>query len=310
MVEVAAAGDLSEATVDVAPAGGQPLRRSSLLPWFVVNSLTYLAFALYYRSGFVDAKYVNHHISNLIITIPGVVLLLYSYWRGYLLVRADEKVGVRSVTICGVIAALIALTIPNFHSSDVFSYIDVGWLQAHYHLNPYVTTVDQIPNFHSDRMFTGVWAWNPCPYGFAFAALMKFVCDISAGNLATAAALMKFINLSAFLSLAVLVFAGAKRLGLAKPELSLYLYLWSPFVLIQSLANAHNDVLMTLFVMLGMFSAFAATANLAILALPALVVSTQIKFLWLVGAPFISLFVYRKFGLPCWRFWLFLTLQI
>jgi hypothetical protein len=104
---------------------------------------------------------------------------------------------------------------------------------------------------------------------------------------------MKCINFSAFVSLAVFVFAGAKRLRLAKPELSLYLYLWSPFVLIQSLANAHNDVLMTLFVMIGMFCSFA---NLAILALPALVVSTQIKFLWLVSAPFISLFIYRKFG--------------
>ncbi|MBI2811108.1 MAG: hypothetical protein HYX67_09805 [Candidatus Melainabacteria bacterium] len=262
--------------------------------WAVVNFTIYSAFCLYYTSSWVDAKYVNHHISNLIVTIPGVVLLLYSYWRGYLVVRDNPKVSERSIVFAGVVCALMAVCIPNFHSSDVFSYIDVGWLQAHYHVDPYVTTVDQIPDFHADPMLTGVWAWNPCPYGFAFAQLTKLVCNLGGGNLATTAILMKCINFAAYLLLGALMYFGAKRLRLSRPDLSLYLYLWSPFVLIQSLANAHNDVLMTLFVMAGMFCSFA---NLAMLAGPALVVSTQIKFLWLVSFPFVLLLVYRKFGL-------------
>lgn len=266
---------------------------SKLLPWFAINSSIYLAFALYYRSGLVDAKYVNHHISNLIVTIPGVVLLLFSYWKGYRAIQENPRSGVRAITWLGVIAAGIAVAIPNFHSSDVFSYIDVGWLQAHYHLNPYVTTVDEIPNFRTDAMLTGVWAWNPCPYGFAFAQLTRTVCVLGGGNLATTALLMKCINFGAILSLGALIYGGAKRLGLSRPDLSLYLYLWSPFVLIQSLANAHNDVLMTLFVMAGMFCSFA---NCAVLAIPELVLSTQIKFLWLVAMPMVALFVYRKFG--------------
>lgn len=266
-------------------------------PWAVVNVITYSAFCLYYTSGCVDAKYVNHRISNLIVTIPAVVLLLYSYWRGYLSVRDNPKSTVRSIVIPGVLSALVAVCIPNFHSSDVFSYIDVGWLQSHYHLNPYVTTVDQIPDYRADSMLTGVWAWNPCPYGFAFAQMTKVVCHLGGGNLAVTAIIMKCINFAAYLSMGALVYFGAKRLQASRPDLSLYLYLWSPFVLIQSLANAHNDVLMTLFVMVSMFCAFATSGMLAALAAPALVVSTQIKFLWLVSFPFILLFVFRKFGL-------------
>lgn len=262
--------------------------------WAVIASTVYGAFLLYYQSGLVDAKYVNHHISNLIVTIPGVIVLLYAYWRGYRSLNDNPKIGLKPVVLCGTVAALIAVCIPNFHSSDVFSYIDVGWLQSHYHLNPYVTTVDQIPNFHSDSMLTGVWAWNPCPYGFAFAQLTKLVCDAGGGDLATTAVLMKCINFIAFLLVGWLVYFGAKRLNVSRPDLSLYLYLWSPFVLIQSLANAHNDVLMTLFAMIGMFCSFG---NLVLLAAPALVVSTQIKFLWLVSFPFVLLFVYRQFGL-------------
>lgn len=262
--------------------------------WAVVNFVTYSAFWLYYTSSCVDEKYVNHHISNLIVTIPAVVLLLYSYWRGYLLVRDNPNSPLRNIVLAGVLSALVAVGIPNFHSSDVFSYIDVGWLQAHYHLNPYVTTVDQIPNFHTDSMLTGVWAWNPCPYGFAFAQLTKIVCDLGGGNLAITAILMKCVNFAAYLLMGALAYFGAKRLQVARPDLSLYLYLCSPFVLIQSLANAHNDVLMTLFVMVSMFCTFA---NSVIFATPALVVSTQIKFLWLVSFPFVLLFIYRKFGL-------------
>jgi hypothetical protein len=266
----------------------------SLILWSTISVTIYGAFLLYYNSSFVDAKYVNHHISNLIVTIPGVILLLYAYWRGYSAVKENPNIGLRPILASGVLAALIAVCIPNFHSSDVLSYIDVGWLQAHYHLNPYVTTVDQIPNFHIDPMLTGVWAWNPCPYGFAFALLTKVVCDAGGGNLSTTAALLKSINFGAFLLVGALVYFGAKNLRLPRPDLSLYLYLWSPFVLIQSLANAHNDVLMTLFAMTAMF---CACTNLVALAAPALVVSTQIKFLWVVAFPFVLLFVYRKFGL-------------
>lgn len=288
--------DVSEGERDVCKArtGWKDWSPNGLMLWSAISGTVYGAFLLYYQSDLVDAKYVNHHISNLIVTIPGVLLLLYAYWRGYRALSSNAKVGLKPVVLCGAACALIAVCIPNFHSSDVFSYIDVGWLQAHYHLNPYVTTVDQIPNFRSDSMLTGVWAWNPCPYGFAFAQLTKIVCDAGGGNLATTALLMKCINFVAFLMLGALVYFGAKRLDISRPDLSLYLYLWSPFVLIQSLANAHNDVLMTLFAMVGMFCSFG---NLVMLAAPALVVSTQIKFLWLISFPFVLLFVYRRFGL-------------
>jgi hypothetical protein len=295
------ATDVSPDATDVNPdatAGVTPTviakNSQGLALWSITSIGVYGACLWYYHSKFVDARYVNHHISNLIVTIPFVILLLYAYWRGYSALKENPNIGLKPVIFSGVLAALIAVCIPNFHSSDVFSYIDIGWLQAHYHLNPYVMTVDQIPNFRTDPMFTCVWAWNPCPYGFAFALLIKIVCDAGGGNLATTAVLLKCINFAAFLLVGALVYFGAKNLRLQRPDLSLYLYLWSPFVLLQSLANVHNDVLMTLFAMTAMF---CACTNVVALAVPVMVVSTQIKFLWVVAFPFVLLFVYRKFGL-------------
>ena len=142
-------------------------------------------------------------------------------------------------------------------------------------------------------MFTGVWAWNPCPYGFAFAHLLKVVCELGNGNLVLTMRLLKFLNFGAFGGLALLIYVGAKRFGIARPDLSLYLYLWSPFVLIQSLANAHNDVLMTLFVMAGMF---LTSTNLIAISFASLVLGTEIKFVWIVAFPFLLLCVFRKAG--------------
>jgi hypothetical protein len=269
-------------------ASGQTLHK-----WALLTITVYGAFLLYYNSNLVDARYVNHHISNLIVTIPGVILLLFAYWRGYQTLKSNPSIGIKPVVFFGAIAALIAVCIPNFHSSDVFSYIDIGWLQSHYHLNPYVTTVDQIPDFHADPMLTGVWAWNPCPYGFAFAHLTRMVCEAGRGDLAFTMHLLKCINLAAFFVLAAVIYFGARQLRLPRPDLSLYLYLWSPFVLIQSLSNAHNDVLMTVFVMAGMLF---VGSNLVALAIPSLVVGAQIKFLWIVAFPFVLLFVFRRFG--------------
>jgi hypothetical protein len=32
-----------------------------------------------------------------------------------------------------------------FHSTDVFGYVNRGWQQVHYHMNPYVYTVAEVP---------------------------------------------------------------------------------------------------------------------------------------------------------------------
>lgn len=283
------------ATTELAGAGEEPRAIRKLAALAAVNLTIYGAFYCYYKSDLVDARYVNHHISNLIVTILPVILLLLSYQRGYKILSESSN-STRLSKIVGafaVLMAVVAVAVPNFHSSDLFSYIDVGWLQFRYQLNPYVTTVDQIANYKLDPMLTGVWAWNPCPYGFAFAQLTRLLCAIGAGNLVVTACCVKFVNFIAYLLTGACVYFGAKRLGLERPDLSLYLYGWSPFVMIQSLANAHNDVLMTLFTMAGLWAAIVSP----IFAVAALVVSTQIKFLWIVSIPFVLLYISRRFGI-------------
>ena len=72
--------------------------------------------------------------------------------------------------------ALAAMAIRPFHSTDVYGYINRGWQQVHYGLNPYVYTIDTIPGWQNDPMLTNHWVNNPSPYGFIYLLIAKSLC--------------------------------------------------------------------------------------------------------------------------------------
>lgn len=280
-----------------AESKGQPVNgpigpSTNLAVWGWISIAVYTAFLAYYSSNLVDKHFVNHRLSNFV-TIPGVILLLIAYWRGFQTIKQNDDSSTRPIWIFGITAALVAVCIPNFHSSDLYTYIDCGWQQARYHLNPYITTVAETPGFGHDPMLTGVWSWNPCPYGFTFSHITNALCQLGNGDLALTVRLLRCLNLCAFLAGAVLVYVGAKRLKLARPDLSLYLYLWSPLILLQSLTNCHNDIFMPLLAMTGIF--FATTTLLPLIS-PFLVLGASIKYLWLLSFPFVGLYLFRRAG--------------
>ncbi|MEB3205770.1 MAG: hypothetical protein VKK59_00305 [Vampirovibrionales bacterium] len=153
-----------------------------------------------------------------------------------------------------IVAALsmLACVLPAFHSTDVTGYINRGWQQVAYHTNPYLTVIDDIAGWRQDAMFRNHWITNPAPYGFAFMhvarALMHLV-EKAHGNWLMALLAFKLLMLSATWAVAALV-AWAGRRWLAWPRQqalgALMLMMANPLVLIQGLANAHNDVLMAL----------------------------------------------------------------
>ncbi|MBY0403901.1 MAG: hypothetical protein K2X66_08375, partial [Cyanobacteria bacterium] len=112
------------------------------------------------------------------------------YWKGYgvLLKQNDydstlQKNHLRDSIQGALLLGILALAVPPFHSHDVFDYINRGWLQVHYHLNPYIHPVDHILNWSKDPMITDTWVSNPSPYGFFFMELMQGVAWLGMGNL-------------------------------------------------------------------------------------------------------------------------------
>jgi hypothetical protein len=268
---------------------------SAARAWFtlygVLTIAVYVVFCVYLRDHYQAWSRDSRNSSNIVL-IPGISLLLYAYYQGYRLLKNYPNKIFLPMIAFGALAGIAALLTPSFYSFDLQTYINYGWQQFRYHANPYCLLVAGTQGFGTDPMFTDAWALNPIPYGFAFAHICRFVVEHCNGDIHRAIDFFKATNFTAWLSLAAVVYFGAHRLKLTRPDLALYLYLWSPIVMMHSLSGCHNDVLMTLPVMTAFLCATFPQLWIAILAVPLLVVGAMVKYLWAAAIPFLLVYLF------------------
>lgn len=258
-----------------------------------LSIIVYAIFAVYFAFGYSRASYFLRDLSNVVL-LPGLVILLAAYWRGYRVIGEYRSLGALRIFVSGAVLGFVALLVPDFYSSDLMSYLNYGWQQAGYNINPYVLMLVATPGYGTDPMFAKVWDLCPFPYGFAFAHIVRLVCQLGHGNQALTVQLFKCLNYFVFMALGGIIYEGAKQLRLPRPELSMYLFMASPLVLLHSLCGGHNDIIMVFFVMLSLL--FAAL-NMFALVLPFLIVGVLVKFVWLFALPFVLLYILRRAGI-------------
>lgn len=187
------------------------------------------------------------------------------------------------------LAGLAMLTYP-FGSKDVFFYAFYGKMAAALGANPHVAAPSA---FASDAWyrFTNVWtADQPSPYGPLFTLQMWCIYTVTGGSLSAALALQKALN-------AALVAGGAWALvalrsataasATAAGARAACLWLWSPLVLFEGIANGHNDVAVATALLAATFLWIDARAPLA-----AAVLTAAFWYKW-----------YPAAVVPAWMFW-------
>jgi len=208
--------------------------------------MVYAANAIHYGWAPSDRT----RLDDLAVWLTALVLLAL-YWKGYRSLLKQERVSARVIVVTALPLVLVAvLTIP-FDSTDVFLYMDIGWAQTHYGLNPYTNVLRDIPEISRDPMINAEWMQsNKNPwldlafvYGFAFALLTKAIAWMGQGNWWLTLVLFKLLNVGAYALVALLIWKLAKSSGQDRPDATLYLFMWSPLVLLHHIANAHNDLL-------------------------------------------------------------------
>jgi len=279
-----------------APAPDSGRLQGNFLKIAALTVLIYAVLAFFYNTPALSHPRLNKEI----LVWPVTFGLLWAYWQGTKAIGQGRDIPARWILLPGLLLAILALLTPPFHSTDMFGYVNRGWQQVHYHMNPYVYTVDAIPNWQADPMITDHWVNNPSPYGFLYLLIAKGLCLLGQGNRALTLTVFKLGNLVMHLLTAGLVWLGAKHLNnkpgsptfnKLQPVLALYLYLWNPLVLINTLANGHNDIYMGFFVML---SALFAVMGSWVWMLPALMAATLIKYGAVVIFPIAGLFLIKN----------------
>ncbi len=223
-----------------------------------------------------------------------VISLIACYWQGFRLIQRRPK-GFYLYALLGFAAlfSVMALYTVPFHSTDLYGYINRGWQQVAYGMNPYAYVIDDIPHWNQDPMLTNHWVNNPCPYGFLFAGLAYILCLLGGGEWVLTLFLFKGLNVFAHWATAWLLWTGARKLNAPRPDLILFLYLWNPLIVMHQLVNGHNDILMGTLATLGIYLALIGAW---IWVLPVLIASALVKYASAVLIPVAMVYIGRQAG--------------
>ncbi|QJW99096.1 hypothetical protein [Frigoriglobus tundricola] len=221
--------------------------------------------------------------------------LLVTFATGYRAVhQLPETTRLRRQVIgYGAALAAAAVLVPAFQSTDLYVYVNIGWQQIGYGMDPYRSALFETPNWQSDPMFVQEWPFVPCSYGFLFALETRAVCALSGPNHALAVVGFKAIALATYFALGAVVWTGYRVLERPNPIRGLYLVLWNPLLLLHCVSNAHNDLQFALGVAVAIVG-FARGRWLIVF--PALAVAALVKYLSVILVPFFLVASVRRFG--------------
>jgi len=209
------------------------------------------------------------------------------YWRCVVQEGDRRESSYQALITAGVVlAGLMALVVP-FHSTDLFGYINRGAQQVLFGLNPYLHPLADVPNWQQNPLFTPHWIHNPSPYGPFFNALAAGVVWVTGSQFWTAFLGFKGVSFVLFLVVCYWFYDLAKILvpDSITPEKRLVLLGLSPLVLLQSVANGHNDLWIP-FGILGAWWLFLKP-SWRWASLPILTFSILVKFTSLLALPFL-----------------------
>lgn len=247
--------------------------------------------------GGIPSKILRIVSDILLFTFIGLSGLTYMHGYRRLQQESPEASGTqqalyRKILLWTTLLGLVLVAVIPFHSRDLYGYINRGAQQVFYGANPYVLAVDDIPGWHNDLMFHDHWIHNPCPYGFFFTLLAKGICRLSGHHFGIAFLLFKLLNVGIHVGITALVYKLAQRFSQPRPWLAAYLYGWNPLILLQMIANGHNDLLLAATLMLAL--AMVSTVRWRWAALPLLVLSIFTKYTTVLALPFIGLYLMGK----------------
>jgi hypothetical protein len=231
-----------------------------------------------------------------------VMLLLVAtiFRRGYLILQSAGPSILWIVILFAGGFGLIGLYLPAFGANgvfgaeDVFSYINSGWEQSHYHLNPYTQLMRSVHGWQNDPMLIPLWVNYPLDYGFLFGWITNWICQLGGGNLRLTLLLFKVANLVAWSATGALLLKLARRLKIERPDLALYLYLWNPFFTFQVIASGHNDILTVALVILAFY---CIVVEFWLPVAPILTSAIMVKLIPVVIAPFALVYMVRRGGI-------------
>jgi hypothetical protein len=223
-----------------------------------------------------------------------ILLLGWAYYR-LILSLADAKSALTwpQVVSAGALAIGITFFYIPWLSPDVFFYFGTGWLDHHYHANPYQTVIAELPGYETDPIFRNIvpaWKHITTPYGPLFVKFIAAVAAMGDGDDLACLLILKAFFVLHHVANAFLVHAIAVALNF-KPRLAVVTYLLNPVPLLTYIGWAHNDVMMMTFLFAAVW---AMITDRAILTTVCLGLGAGLKYVPILLFPLFFLYLVRR----------------
>lgn len=241
--------------------------------------------------------------SNKILTPQKIIetILFMGLWIGigvcyiYFVRKSDNvfKTWKSVIIIIMTVAILFTIILP-MTSTDIFYYIGTGWSDAHYKVNPYYTSVDDLirqnEQASTDTMLLkmkGTWSNQKIVYGPIWPMVCRILSMCSNGNLTVALIIYKLFNLVLHFINSYIVY---KMTGKSKKYTLMYAL--NSLVLFECLSNVHNEMLLIFFIILAMY--YLISKKQILPAIIFLACGSAVKYVAILLAPFFVLYYYRQ----------------
>lgn len=224
-----------------------------------------------------------------------LLLLLYglfglAYWQA-----RQRPFPLRTLLLSTLLLSLPLLFTYPFNATDVYRYMIHGRMSSHYGTNPFAVPPSQ---FAADPFLplAGEWAGETSPYGPLWEITAAGLTAVSGGNLFLGLTLFKGLGLLLHLAATVLIWhlAGGRHPPTGQAPSANHrasftlLWAWNPALLFTFVANAHNDIFMLFWLLLGslFYRRQRPTVGFLLLALAPLtkpIGLLPLPFFWLMG---------------------------
>lgn len=192
--------------------------------------------------------YYNRAVStNLYIIFLAVAFFIFSL---NISLFRQKKIGLKYLKLSVLLSLIVVFAYP-FLSSDIFNYMFDAKIITVYHQNPYTHKALDFPGDEWIRFMR--WVHRYSPYGPLWLGLSLIPTALGLGKFISTLFAFKIFIAAFHIVNAYLIY---KILKIAAPSQALIgtaLYALNPLVIVDGLANSHNDVVMAAFSLAGIY---------------------------------------------------------
>lgn len=261
------------------------------IKYLLINK-TILNFEQYFKYLLDDTYIIDQTL--IYIVILSILTIIYLAIIKY---RKQIFKNIKEILIFVSIIAMIFIIVLPFTSSDIFYYLGIGRIGSNYNQNPYYTTIkefveqdDNVNFLEKDTVLKqgdiNYWSDTTVVYGPVWTMICQIVAFLSFGNIDIALLLFKILHVIIHVLNCYIIYK------LSNKRIFVLIYGLSPFVLLEGIANVHNDIFIVFFVLMSIY--FLIKQKKLLPSIIFLALATAIKYFTILLLPFMIIYHFKK----------------